>query len=411
MAEGEDAAPLLAGGQAAPLAAPLATQQVMVVHHHKHLNGPALFGFRMSHHAASGLVPFMGFLACVGWCLTLASVYWQHQMWRIVGFSCFVELGLIEFDFDAYQLFSWIHGLIFSGRVMGGVAGVFMKDIPNIAAISKMMMPAINEIEKLSGRNSLLFFGNNCENVFQKIANTGSAVADKHGGAKYAGPILYQIGDVLGQIEKFMDRKGCGYIRIANIWSAYITTAVVIVTLIFLHGCYDVYEQKPRMRVLLQMAPGTFANATYVLIANKITAWDKIENIFMLLMGVTGGRVHSEIRIPGIAMMVAGILCPCFIFIFVVTLYWYRPHPPHMHHMYYQQLANSRAVEAAKQQQILRQEQERLATEKGKAKGKGVPSEDLGEEAEAAGKPVGKGKGRGLRGGHVRQGKGKQGKA
>merc|ERR1719456_1229326 len=103
-------------------------------------------------------------------------------------------------------------------------------------------------------------------------------------------------------------------------------------------------------------------------------------------MGVTGGRIHSEIRVVGIAMIVAACLCPCFLIIFVVTLFWYRPHPPHMHHMYYQQLANSRAVEAAKQQQILRQEQERLAMEKGKAKGKGVQVEDLGE-AEAAGKP------------------------
>merc|ERR1719456_2051878 len=121
-------------------------------------------------------------------------------MWRILGFSCFVELGLIEFDFDAFQLFSWIHGMIFSGRVMGAVAGIFVKDIPNVAEISKMMMPAINEIEKLSGRNSLIFFGNSCEHVFQKIANTGKAVADKHGGDL---SLLYKIGDVMGKIEEF----------------------------------------------------------------------------------------------------------------------------------------------------------------------------------------------------------------
>merc|ERR1719446_2060538 len=112
---------------------------------------------------------------------------------------------------------------------MGAVAGIFVKDIPNVAEISKMMMPAINEIEKLSGRNSLIFFGNSCEHVFQKIANTGKAVAEKHGGDL---GVLYKIGDVMGKIEEFMDNKGCSYVRIANVWSAYITVAVVISTMI-----------------------------------------------------------------------------------------------------------------------------------------------------------------------------------
>lgn len=381
-----------------------ATQQVVLVHHHKHLNGPPLFGFRISHHSTSTLVPFFGFLASVAWCLCLASVYWQHYMWRVLGFTVFTEFGLIEFDFDMYHLFAWLHGLILTGRVGAGLGSMFVKDVPNIAAITKTFMPAINEIEKLSGRNSLMYFGDNCENIFQIMKNSADNVVAQHGNDKVVGDVLFKVGDVVGRIEQFMDDKGCKYVQIANVWMAYVCVAVVIITMLFLHGCYDVYEQKPRARVLMQMAPSTFVNITFVALADKITAWDKIANIFGLLMNVTGGRITKELRVPGIAMIVAGCISPAFIILFVMTLYWYRPHPEHLHHMYYQQLANTRLAEEAKQQRDLAMQKGAMQKGKGKGHDAGEEEEEYYEEAKP-GKSAGKG--RGTRGGQARQGKGK----